>query len=573
MSKAPTIRGSQAEAFLLALGRRGIKYVFANGGTDFAPIVEAVVAGAKSGRDIPQFITVPHETVAMSMAHGYYRATGEMAAVMVHVTVGTANALCGMMNASRDNVPTLLCAGRTPLTETGSAGSRSLGIHWGQEYFDQNGVVRECSKWDYELRTGQPVDEIVGRALDIAMSEPRGPVYLSLPREVLAGPAVGAANGEAVTRLGAEAPAANADAIDKAAAILAKADMPLILTSAAGRTNKAFRALSKLAEDYAIPVAQGGGLNIPYDHPMNLGALPGAMLDRADAILVIDSEVPWIPLVKAPRDDARIIQLAADPLYSSYPFRGFGAELLVSGTAEHTIPALADALKPKMRGRKRRLQTRAKQVAAEVKRRRQARAKVLRGARSQIPIHPAWVAECLNAHINKKTVLVNEIAVPVDFLKLTQPRSLIGGGLAGGLGTGLGGALGAKLARPGAEVVAAVGDGSYIFGAPTAAHHVGVAEAIPTLTLVINNSMWFAVHRATLAMYPNGAAAKSNQRLPVTDLNPSPDYALTMQACGGHGETVDDPKALPDAMARAFAKIRGGTPALLNIKTSAGGRD
>ncbi len=135
-------------------------------------------------------MTVPHENVAMAMAHGYYRISGKPAAVMVHVTVGTANAINGIINAARDNIPVLLAAGRTPLTETGSIASRNRPIHWGQEAFDQGGMLREYVKWDYELRSGQPVDAVVDRALDIAMSEPRGPVYLTLPREVLSAPAV-----------------------------------------------------------------------------------------------------------------------------------------------------------------------------------------------------------------------------------------------------------------------------------------------------------------------------------------------------------------------------------------------
>src|SRR5215813_12768285 len=102
----------------------------------------------------------------------------------------TGNTINGLMNAARDNIPLLLAAGRTPLTETGHIGSRNRSIHWGQESFDQGGLVREFCKWDYELRAGQPVDTLVDRALDIAMSEPRGPVYMNLPREVLAEPAV-----------------------------------------------------------------------------------------------------------------------------------------------------------------------------------------------------------------------------------------------------------------------------------------------------------------------------------------------------------------------------------------------
>src|SRR5690606_37767132 len=85
-----------------------------------------------------------------------------------------------------DDVPVLLMAGRTPITQRGHIASRTHPIHWGQENFDQAGIVREYTKWNFELRAGQPVDEVVGRALEVALAEPRGPVYLTLPREVLA---------------------------------------------------------------------------------------------------------------------------------------------------------------------------------------------------------------------------------------------------------------------------------------------------------------------------------------------------------------------------------------------------
>src|SRR5205085_8994261 len=178
--------------------------------------------------------TVPHENVAMAMAHGYYRTCGKPAAVMVHVTVGTANAMNGLINAARDNIPLLLAAGRTPLTETGHISSRNRSIHWGQEAFDQGGLVREFVKWDYELRAGQPVATLVDRALDIAMSEPRGPVYMTLPREVLAEPAVHARRPR-VRPLGVPTPEPPAAVIDQAAALIAKAEFPLIITSSVGR--------------------------------------------------------------------------------------------------------------------------------------------------------------------------------------------------------------------------------------------------------------------------------------------------------------------------------------------------
>src|SRR5215475_1425073 len=208
-----------AEAFLARLGERGIEYVFANAGTDFAPVIEAVSRNS-GGRKYPRFITAPHENLAMAMANGYYRIAGKPAAVMLHVTVGTANAICQLMNMARDNVPVLLCAGRTPVTETGHIASRNGAIHWGQESFDQGGMVREFVKWDYELRAGQPVGALVDRALDIAMSEPRGPVYLCLPREVLADDAVPMRR-DNVRALGVEPAAPSHKAIEEAARILA----------------------------------------------------------------------------------------------------------------------------------------------------------------------------------------------------------------------------------------------------------------------------------------------------------------------------------------------------------------
>ena len=102
-----------AESFLTRLADRGVDYVFANAGTDFAPIIEALSRSPGRNRKYPRVITVPHENVAVAMAHGYYRVSGKPAMVMVHVTVGTANAVCGLMNAARDNVPIILGAGRT----------------------------------------------------------------------------------------------------------------------------------------------------------------------------------------------------------------------------------------------------------------------------------------------------------------------------------------------------------------------------------------------------------------------------------------------------------------------------
>src|SRR3954454_12190452 len=178
----PTIA---AEAFLRALADHGVDYFFANPGTDFPPIVEAFSRAKKTNAKVPRPVLVPHENLAVAMAHGAYLMTGAPQALMVHVNVGTANTINLLANASRDRVPLLLMAGRSPIMEEGAFGARSRPIHWAQEMFDQAGMVREFVKWDYELRNPSQVGDVVSRAVEVSMAQPRGPVYLVLPREPL----------------------------------------------------------------------------------------------------------------------------------------------------------------------------------------------------------------------------------------------------------------------------------------------------------------------------------------------------------------------------------------------------
>lgn len=559
-----------AEAYLSALKSQGVDYVFANPGTDFAPIIEALVQANDTGADIPQFVTVPHENVAMSMAQGYYKVSGKMAGVMVHVTVGTANAMCGLMNASRDNVPLLLAAGRTPLTEDGDAGSRNVGIHWGQEAFDQGGMTREYVKWDYELRTGQPVEAVVARALDIAMTGPRGPVYMTLPREVLGGAAVDP--GPLGSRNPGALPAApSAEAIEQVADAIAGAENPLIISGGTFHSAAAFAALAEIADEYALPVTEMSGGSMATSHRMNLGGPPRAIVKDADVILVLDGAVPWIPRFGEPPANATIIQIACDPNYQDIPFRGHRADIAVVGEPSLAIPMLREALAGKLKNKQAVIDARRKRVEVKRTAMDDARAKLISEAREMSPIHPAWTAHCLNEIKDDDAIIVNELGLQMDLVEMDKPGCYLAGGGAGGLGRGLGEALGAKIAAPNRQVIAAVGDGSYMFCVPTAAHYVGRAEDLPTLTLVSNNAEWFAVRRATTSMYPSGRASKANT-LPLVELSPSPAFEKTIEACDGYGEAVDDPAKLPGALERAFQAIADGNSALLNIKTRAGGR-
>src|ERR1039457_1953606 len=118
-----------AEAFLRALADHGVDYFFCNTGTDFPPIVEAFDRAKKANAKVPKPILVPHENLAVGMAHGAYLMTGRPKAVMVHVSVGTANTIANLPNRPRDRVPLILAAGRTPITEKGTFGARNRPIH------------------------------------------------------------------------------------------------------------------------------------------------------------------------------------------------------------------------------------------------------------------------------------------------------------------------------------------------------------------------------------------------------------------------------------------------------------
>src|SRR5262245_11317920 len=235
---------SVATAYLGLLAERGVEYLFGNAGTDFAPIIEAYAEADQKGTRVPQPILPARANLGVTMAHAYAMVSRKIPAVMVHVSVGTANMVCAAMNAARENIALLLTAGRSPLTEGGLLGSRDGYIHWAQEMYDQAGMIRELVKWDYELRNAEQLETVVDRALSIAGTEPRGPVYLSLPREVLAMPAQGSHRGS--SRLCSAAPAApDRGAVAEAARMVARAKSPLILTASAGRDPAAFYALAQ----------------------------------------------------------------------------------------------------------------------------------------------------------------------------------------------------------------------------------------------------------------------------------------------------------------------------------------
>ena len=561
---------SAAEAYLTLLKDRDVDYLFGNAGTDFPSIIEGLSKSLTGEGSAPIPITVPHENLGVAMAHGYYVATGRLASVMVHVNVGTANAICGVMNAARENVPVLMTSGRTPLTEEGFDGSRSLYIHWGQEMFDQAGVMREMVKWDYELRNAKQVETIVDRAVTIAMSEPRGPVYLSLPREILAEKPGDFTYQSPTRRTPARAASADANAIDEAAEILVAAQNPIIITASMGQNRAAVPALESLAERYALPVItyRPRYANISSDHPMHMGYEPGAYLPEADAILVIDCDVPWIPSLHKLNPDAKVIQLGADPLFENYPVRGFPCDLGIRGSASSAIPMLEEAMAIREKSAGARIDARRAEIAG-IKGDQAAanQARIDKIASGTAAMDNAWVAHCLNQVKQDDDVLVSESQLALGNIALREPGSFFGTSPSGGLGWGLGAAHGVKLGQRAKRVFCVVGDGAYMFGNPTPAHFVSAAYDLPVLTVIMNNKMWGSVRKATLGLYPEGAASSSN-KAPLTYLDPAPEYHKIVEASDGYGEEVTDPTDLPAALERGIKAVDvDERQAVINVHT------
>ncbi|HEY2922555.1 MAG TPA: thiamine pyrophosphate-requiring protein [Candidatus Binatia bacterium] len=543
------------QAYLEVLRARGIKYFFGNSGTDFGPIIDGLAKLAADKKMHPMPITVPHEFVAVSMAQGYAMITGEPQVVMVHVIVGTGNASAAVMNASRLNVPMIFSAGRTPLTEEGMRGSRSNFIHWGQESFDQGSLLREFTRWDYELRNGDQVETVVDRALEMALGTPQGPVYLTLPREVLA-QKMDSMTIHPFRKNQAEALQPSAETIKRTAEVLRGAVNPLIITGRLGSDPTAVSAMVSFAEALAAPVVTPASpfVSFPNTHDFHLGVSSAPYIKDADVVVVVECDVPWYPFQGKPPENCKVIQIARDPNYSGIPIRNFPKDISIGGDPKLALELLAQELKSQPSNEKVSAE-RAEKIRAEHKRYRERLKQRAEKASSQRPIDTAWLSYCVDQVRDKDTLIVNDHGVSQEQLSLSEPATYFGGSPAGGLGWGIGGALGMKLAHPEKTVIASVGDGTYMFNNPTACHFVSQAYDLPMLTIVCNNAIWHSTKAATQQVMPDGWAV-STDNFPLCNLTPSPRYEMIVAAHGGYGEMVDDPRQVLPALQRALKVIK-----------------
>jgi acetolactate synthase I/II/III large subunit len=573
----PSALHSGAHYFLEGLTELGIEHVFCNLGTDHVSIIEELARWDDEGKPHPQMLLCPHENVAIHMAAGFAAVTGRGQAVMVHVDAGTANAAMGMHNMFRGRLPVMLIAGKAPYTLRGELpGSRDNYVHFVQDPFDMASLVRPYVKWDYSLPSGVIAKEVLRRGHSVMQSDPPGPVYLTLPREMLAETiAADKVQSFSAERYGAVLLGGIDDERAQAiAAQLLAANAPMAVTSYLGRKADAVAALEELALLCGIRVFEfsPSHLNINRTSPCFGGFEPGKGMLDADVGLLLDVDVPWLPkFVEANTQtrQARWTHIDVDAIKKDFPMWGFATDMRVQADCGTVLRQVAKIIRAKADAAFH--QKVAARIAGWAAATSERTAAVVRAADDHGKpgaITAAWLCAALGAAISPDDIVINE-AIRNTFAVLNQiPRTkplTLFCGAGGGLGYSGGMALGAKLANPGKRVVQVVGDGGFHFSTPTSVYATAQRYHLPIFTVVLDNGGWQAVKEAVLRVYPDGAAAKTNEfqaRLQSQDRQ----FEKVAEAFGAYGECVRDPTDVEAAIARCLAAVDAGQAAVLNVQ-------
>ena len=525
-------------AMLEALQEAGVSYIFANFGSDHPALIEAIAEARSLGRPIPAVVTCPNEMVAMTCAHGYAQLTGRAQAVVVHVDCGTQSLGGAVHNAAKARIPAFVFAGLSPSTQEGEAtGSRNEFIQWIQDVSDQRGIVRQYMKYDNELRNARNVKQIVHRSLQLAHSDPKGPVYLVGAREVMEeetqSVAIDVADWPPIapTPLPEAAVANLIDAIQRAA-------RPLIVTSYVGRNPAAVTELVRFCGRLGAGVLESvpSTVNYPHNDPLYQGnqwnhPFQNRALAEADFILVVDSDVPWIPTVSKPSEGAAIAIIDVDPLKQSTPLWSIKARQCYradAATAFAQLNARLDRVAIDEEAAERR-----RRHYAERHRERKAELARLEAPSGDV-ITPEYLTACVRRQVGLEAIVLNEgitnYPAICDHMARERPGTMFASG-GGSLGWSGGAAIGMKLAAPERTFVVMSGDGSYMFSQPSTVHWMARRYRTPFLQIIYNNRGWKAPKFSALAIHPDGFASRAEDL--DLSFDPPPDYSGVAAAAGG----------------------------------------
>lgn len=545
---------SGKHAFLELLRQEGVAYVFGNPGTTELPLMDALATAPDPG-----YVLGLQEAAVVAMADGYAQASGKLAVVNLHVAPGLGNGLGMLYDAQKAGAPLLVTAGQHDQTF-----NLTEPILWA----DLPPIARPFVKWSAEVRRLPDLPRAVHRAAKTALAPPTGPVFLSLPADVLQ--AEGDVDLGAPTRV---APRIRGDqaAVEAAADLLARAERPLIMAGDAVAQSRAHAELVAVAECLGAPVYAEGvasTASFPASHPLFRGTLVRSapairqVLSQADLLFSVGGDLLTMSLpsdVDPVPPDLPIVHLDTDPweLGKNYP-----ACVAILGDPKATLPDLLAALAARM-GPAERERTQARLEATRAAKRRHAEelAARARADAHKVPITPIALMHAVASALSPEAVVVDETissgAGLRAFLRSDDPQSFFGL-RGGGIGWGLPAAIGVKLALPERPVVGLVGDGSAMYTCQAlwtaARYRIGV------VIVILNNASYRILKQRIHAM--KGLAAQTDRYVGMDLEDPRVDYVRLAESLGVAAERIEKTAEVGPALARALA---AGRPTLIDI--------
>jgi acetolactate synthase I/II/III large subunit len=581
------------------LNRLGVEYVTLNPGATTRGMHESLVT--YGGNVAPEVITCSHEEIAVAMAEGYYLATGRPQATLVHNIVGLQHASKAIYEAWLNNVPMIIIGGTGPMDST----HRRPWIDWIHTAQVQGQIVRDYVKWDDQPQGALSVAESILRAYQIAMTEPRGPVYLCLDVELQESRLPdGFAIPDTSRYRPAAQPSGDPEAIADAAKALREARWPVLLVEGLGRTPGGAEALQSLSELLGIPVIeQGASFNLSNLHPLNVSGASAEVLKEADLVLTVgvkdidaaltrpEPEAGIVPagLPRVPagfsrrhqsiiREGTKLVRVGLQEYgiksWTSSHGRLVPADIAILGSGALVLRELARLCRSAMDGDLQR------QVAERTVRAREIHTAVITRAQqdlkerwwSQKPIATARLsAEIWETIRDQDWVLAHGSLSGWErrLWEVTDGARFVAGG--GGTGTGMGVAMGVALAfrGTGKVCISIQNDGDLLYTPGslwTAAHH-----RIPMLMVMFNNRSYYQDVGHQLAITKMRQRALDNVGVGVSLEGPATDFAMLAKSFGIYGEgPILDPEAVRPALARGLKVVKEQrTPALIDTITQA----
>ncbi len=543
-------------AFLKLLVDEGVTHLFGNPGTTELPLMEVVP-------DFPglNYVLGLQEAVVVGMADGYARASGRLAACSLHVAPGLGNAMGALYNAKFSGSPLIVTCGQQ---------EQGHGLLEPLLYAPLVPIAQPMVKWAVEVTRVEDLPRIVRRAAKVALTAPTGPVFISLPGDVL--DAEAELDFGKPTRVDARVRPAD-EVLAQLAAKLLAARNPVIVAGQELALHDAFAEAAELADLLGAAVYQQPihyCAQFPSAHPAYLGALTRAQkqvraaLEAYDLLLCLGADLlrmsVFSPVAPLP-EGMPVIHISERDweLGKNYP-----TELALRANVKETLRALLPLVRERRSSAA--AEAAARRLAALKSRnwtaqREQARAAVLRAAETQ-PIDPGYLMYCISETLPQDAIVVEEALTSATslpgFLHLRDPRCYYG--LAsGGLGFGVPGAVGISLAQPQRPVVAIIGDGSSMYGVQalwTAAH-----LKLPITYIIANNRSYRILKERLVSM-------RATDRFTGMDIrNPEIDFTGLARSFGLTAERVTDPRAIVPALRAA---LQAGGPRLIEVMVADG---